>query len=478
MFRIAVACGFILITLEAISQVTIGTIKFNPVSDDKKPPATLGGYLEVFENNISKKGKKIKLYIEVVPSRSGKKSEPLFIIMGGPGQASTDMVSFFAEVLQKVNEQSDLVFIDQRGTGKSNPFQLKASYASLQDYFTDEFMSDSLIAQTQRALSRENDLTQYTTYNAILDIESVRDAMSYTTINLYGTSYGTRVALAYINRFPKKVRTATLKGLVPYELIIPLNFARDAQRSMDLLIADCKSNNGCNTAYPDFENTLTQLFSQRFPVSVEVTNPETGLKEKIQVSKEAIGLALRVMLMAPSISRTIPYQVTEASKGNYDPLAQTIVTIKKSYIKGVYDGMTLCVVCQEDYPALKRSNPDSPLHKKGFLGDYWIRRVMNACRYWNPSGRGIDKSSMSIHDIPVLLISGNRDGATPPAYGDQVLKKFPNGKHVIVSQGGHSFDGMRNCVENIISEFIVSGNTSAVQSECADQISFGEYKLN
>ena len=97
-------------------------MSFQPSEEQHKPPGTLQGTMPVYENNLNNRGRKISLYIEVVPAKTtAQKKAPIFILMGGPGQAATDLTSFFAQILKPLNQQSDLVLIDQRGTGKSNP---------------------------------------------------------------------------------------------------------------------------------------------------------------------------------------------------------------------------------------------------------------------------------------------------------------------------------------------------------------------
>jgi hypothetical protein len=153
-----------------------------------------------------------------------------------------------------------------------------------------------------------------------------------------------------------------------------------------------------------------------------------------------------------------------------------MLTIKKSYLKGVYDGMTLCVICHEDYPALAQiANTQKT---ETFLGDYWIYRIKNSCDVWNPSKTGLKKGKIKKQSTPTLIISGNRDGATPPKYGDEVLKYFPNGRHVVVNSGSHSFDGMRNCVDKIICDFVITGQNKLLKTDCVNLIKFPEYKVN
>lgn len=467
----------IFVSLTAFGQsIKIGEVTFKTIQEDGKPKETVRGQIEVFENNLKNKGRKINLNIEVIPAKeSNNKAEPMFIIMGGPGQAATDLVSFFNDIFKSINEKSDLVFIDQRGTGKSNPLQLRGTYSNLSDYFKDDFANKATIEKSLNALSKDNNLTCYGTLNAIIDIDKVREMLGYKKINIYGTSYGTRVSIAYINKYPDKVRTAILKGLVRPNLVIPFNFAEDAQRSLDILIKDCKEKQNCNSVYPDLENELKTFFA-KFPVNVVLLNPTTQKKDTVELTKEIVAVNLRVLLMSPSTTKDIPFLVSQFNKGNYDPLTSIILTVKKSYLKSVYDGMTLCVICNEDYPTLTRMAKVT--EPKTFLGNYWIYRVINSCKIWNPQKRKVQKTKITKRDTPVLIISGNRDGATPPKYGDEVLKYFPNGRHIVVNSGSHSFDGMRNCVENIICDFVTTGQNKVLKTDCVALIKFPEYKIN
>lgn len=468
---------FHLICLSVYSQSTkLGNIEFYPLGDSK-PARSLYGQMQVFENNISQEGKKITLHIEVMPSKTSvNKETPIFILMGGPGQASSDLISFFSSIFKKINEKSDLVFIDQRGTGKSNPLHILSNYDRAQDYMDDILMSDSTIKNAYQALSRENDLINYGTLNAAIDIESVRSAMGYNKINIYGTSYGTRLALVYINKYYNNVRTATLKGLVPEDLIMPLEFAKDSQRGLELLINDCKNNYECSKAFPNFEKEFDALMNQSYPIHVKVTNPSTALEETVQITKESVALTFRSLLAVPTFTQQIPFIVSETKKGNYKILAELILRLKMSYSHGIYTGMRLCVMCYEDYPKILRARLNKS--DKTFLGNIWTNRVMNACKIWNPTLKETRNIEYKQHNIPVLFISGKRDSATPPKYGDEVLKSFPNGKHIIIDNAGHSFDRMLNCVEHLINDFVISGSNSQLNLSCINTIKFPDFKLN
>ena len=189
---------------------------------------------------------------------------------------ATDLVSFFAEIFDPINKNCDIVFIDQRGTGKSNPLKINASYNLLQDYFNDEFVNDSVIKANYNTLGKQNDLTKYGTLNATLDIEFVRKAMRYSKINIYGTSYETRLALSYIKKFPSNIRTVTLKGTVPDNLVIPYTFATDAQNSLNKIVSACETIDSCKNAFPDFDKIVKKVFSLKYPIITELLNSQTN----------------------------------------------------------------------------------------------------------------------------------------------------------------------------------------------------------
>lgn len=467
----------LLIAHASQGQQVIGVVNFQSLHQEGKPSHAIWSTIQVFEDNVKARGKKISLYLEVLPATTtGERQAPMFIIMGGPGQAATDQATFFSDIFRKINQTSDIVLIDQRGTGKSNPLLLNAEVNFFQDYFRDDLLSRDIIQRGYDFLSKRNNLRNFGTGNAVLDLEEIRKLMGYNKINLYGTSYGTRVALAYIGKFPGRVRTATLKGLTPDDLVFPATFADDAQRSLDLLLNDCASKPDCHTTYPALREEILNVLEQKLPAKVEIVNPETQKNESIQLTPGVVSMTLRSLLMSPSGSKNIPFIFHEAFLGNWSPLANSIISIKKSYLHGVYDGMTLCVICHEDYGRLARLKPVNSRYT--FLGDYWITRVMQACTLWNPTKFQAPRQLTRKQSIPALLISGNRDGATPPANGHRVLEYFPNGKHVIVPEGSHSFDGMRNCVEEMICEFVKVGNVRGIKTDCVNSIKFPDYKLN
>jgi hypothetical protein len=149
----------------------------------------LCGKLTVFENRETRSGRTIDLNVVVLPALdSTSKEEPLFHLEGGPGVAATGAADFYAEEGKEYRRHRDVVLVDQRGTGKSNPLTAAARRKSPQDYLTEMYPVE-YVKNLRQALEQRADLTQYTTSIAMDDLDDVRAWLGYDRINLFGLSY-------------------------------------------------------------------------------------------------------------------------------------------------------------------------------------------------------------------------------------------------------------------------------------------------
>jgi pimeloyl-ACP methyl ester carboxylesterase len=465
-----------LASISVLSQgILIGKARFCELCDEDKPEKCAGTYVNVYEDNKKGKGKKIPLYMEVLPAQVKTGSNvPLFIIVGGPGQACTDLVSFFSEIFHEYNKTNDIVFIDQRGTGKSNPLKLQLDDNSLSRLLVDPFLSSQILQKNFDSLSQKTDLAKYGTAEAVRDIEVVRKHLGYNKINLYGTSYGTRVALAYLNEYPKAVHSVILKGVMPADMVIPYTFARDAQSSLNLLIQDCRSDSLCSVSFPQLEQDIETLFTKTLPINVDIYNEDLGVNETVTLDYKVVASLIRTMLMSPSSAAEIPLLITRLNKGISQPAVNWLLRLKKSQRKGMYDGMTLCVVCFEDYPFPIKPSTD----KIYFLKDLWVERIRYACKYWNPTLQKAPRKPLRKSDTRILLVSGGRDPATPPMYAETLLRFFPNGQHLVIKNASHSFDGMIGCVEKIMTQFLEGKILEQIKTDCTETIRLPAFQVN
>jgi len=203
-------------------------------------PAECGSFT-VPENPDQPDGRKIDLFVARVPAISIKKApDPLFLIAGGPGTSAVDLYTSSAPPFDRVRRDRDIVLVDQRGTGRSNRLDCKYGNDNLFDRI-DEVEIGPENVKCRDDLSKKSDLRMYTTSIAVRDLDAVRVALGYERINLYGGSYGTRVAQHYARRYPQATRAVILDGVINPEEVLGPAIAIDAEQALQRILARCKA---------------------------------------------------------------------------------------------------------------------------------------------------------------------------------------------------------------------------------------------
>jgi pimeloyl-ACP methyl ester carboxylesterase len=456
------------------------TIRLQPCELSGVKAKAKCGSLEVFENRATQTGRKISIKVLVVPATGPNRlPDPLFYFAGGPGSSAIEDAQGVANQLAKINEQRDLVFVDQRGTGGSNPLNCNLfDPKHPRSYFGYFFPLDE-VKKCREELLTKADLTLYTTPIAMDDLDDVRAALGYKQINTLGASYGTRAALVYLRQHEPHVRTTILQGVVPTNDYIPLDFARRNERALQGILAECAADDSCRTAFPKLnENTqaaLTRLLQK--PVDVELPGTDsTGASNydvvvKIQLSRDLAAEAIRYMLYNPTAAARVPFVLNQAGSGNYGPIAQAALYYRQHIVATGSNGMYLSVTCAEDLPWIK-PNEGERLAENTFLGDYRIRQQREACALWPRAELSEDYAQPVRSTVPVLIVTGEWDPVTPPANGDAVAKYLPNSLHVIVPHGAHGLGGLEgvDCINTLVDDFVSRGTTKNLDTACVSSI--------
>jgi pimeloyl-ACP methyl ester carboxylesterase len=434
------------------------------------------GILEVFENRAARKGRKINLKIIVVPATGTSRSEdPVFYIGGGPGSSATEespgSVPLFASIL----EHRDLVFVDQRGTGGSNP--LNCSFYDTNDpqSFLEYFFPLNDVKKCRKELESKADLTLYTTSIAMDDLDEVRSALGYDQINIFAGSYGTRAALVYLRQHPEHLRTLTLQGVVPTNDYMPFDFARRNERALQGVIAECVGDAACNKAFPNLREETKAALSRLLqgPIDVEIMLPETNppTTTKVKLSRNLGAEAIRYLLYSPAGAARVPLILHQAGTGNFAPLAQAAFRFRQGIVSSGSNGMYLSVTCAEDLPWIKRGEGER-LAQNTFLGDYRITQQRGACALWPRAKLSSDFGKPVKSSAAVLILTGEWDPVTPPSNGDSAARSLPNSRHIIVPHGGHGFGGLDGlaCIQTLLTNFLEQGTAKNLDTSCVANV--------
>ncbi|AHY57208.1 alpha/beta hydrolase [Stenotrophomonas rhizophila] len=430
--------------------------------------------LQVAENPAAPDGRKIGLNIAWLDtSNEGEgKGDPVFFLAGGPGQAATEVAAVINVALREVRKQRDIILVDQRGTGKSNPLTCVGADGkemALDDTIapTTQAIAD-FAAQCATSLASRADTRFYTTTQAIADIDTVRAALGVDKINLIGGSYGTRVAQQYAAHYPQHTRAVVIDGVAPNDVVVGGDFANTFEAAIDLQAAQCRKDAACAKRFP--VDTRTQLKNvmdalAKAPVEVEYRDPGTAeTKRDVLTSDSVTGLAFMFSYM-PELSSLLPVVLDEAAHGRYAPLMSLSRMASRSLGVQMNRGMQWSVICAEDADRYQE-----PATSDRLLGPEVARMFFAACPGWKVGTRPKDFTAPLTSDLPVLLLSGQFDPVTPPRYAEQVLKTLPNGRHLIAKGQGH---GTLNagCMPRLLGQFMDKADAKSLDATCLDSLS-------
>jgi pimeloyl-ACP methyl ester carboxylesterase len=431
------------------------------------------GTYEVREDRARPSGRKIGLKVVVVPATAPeRRPDPLVFINGGPGESATQAAAGLAHEYAKVLEHRDLLLVDQRGTGGSNPLDCTLYGPDLQSFLGD-FFPQAAVRRCRAELEGKADLTLYTTSAAMDDLEEVRAALGYPAVNLLGASYGTRAALVFMRRHPASVRTAALQGVDPPSYPMPLDFARDAQRALDGVVGECAAERGCAAAFPRLAADVKAVFAtlERGPVRAEILDPQTGEPTEVALSRDLVAEAMRYLLYQSSGASMIPVLVHQAAAGDFGPLAEFALFGRREIVSSGSTGLYLSVTCAEDLPRIAPGEGERAATGT-FLADYRLRQQRSACELWPrmtaPAGFG----EPVVAPTPTLLLSGQWDPVTPPSQAEAALRHLPNAVHLVIPSGGHSYDGLQgvDCVTKLLADFVEAGSAKDLDTGCVASI--------
>ena len=418
------------------------------------------GTLTVPENREDPSGRRIDLNIAVVPAVDrAAQPDPLFILVGGPGQAAVEVYPALAAGFSTLRQTRDIVLVDQRGTGTSHP--LTCELPEDDDAETEEVIA----ALRDCPPTLDADPRFYTTEIAMQDLDEVREALGYAGVNLYGISYGTRAALTYLRLFPERVRSLVLDAVVSPDYVLYLNTAQDADRALDLLFARCDAEAACREAFPAAREDFTELVAQLEvePLTAAVRDPVTAEPLTVTLDHKDLLNVTFPLLYSPEIAALLPLSLEEAKMGNLAPLLAQIGASDA----GLSIGMLYAVACTEDAPFVTEAEA-AALAEGTLFGDR-TEVLREVCSAW-PQGELSPAFRQPVSsDVPVLLLSGEADPVTPPQYAERVAQHFPNSLHVIGPGMGHGLLG-RGCIDRLVSDFISAGSVVDLDAGCAQQL--------
>jgi pimeloyl-ACP methyl ester carboxylesterase len=429
------------------------------------------GTYEVFEDRAHRSGRKIALKVVVVPATSpAPAKDAVMWLHGGPGAPATQTAAAAGPggFLEGIGRDRDLVFVDQRGTGDSNPLacDLADDPADLAAYFGELFPLAKVRA-CRAKVAAVADPRLYTTPIAVDDFDEVRAALGYDQVDLVAASYGTIAALVYLRQHAEHVRSAFLLGVANTNVRQPLLFPRAAQHAMDLLLEDCAADAACHQAFPDLAAELHEVLARfdRGPITANLVDPKTHQAAPVAITRANFVERIRLMLYTTTFGAFVPLVIHQAHAGDFVPFESLSIAYNPGSL--LARGLYLSVTCSEGAAFIAPG--DIPrASANSFLGEERVRAHVAACAEWPRGNVGDSFIAPVKSSVPVLMFSGALDGSTPPWLGAEALRYLPNGRQLQARYYGHQLDSP--CVWGVLAEFIAKGSAKDLDTRCVSEI--------
>ncbi len=424
------------------------------------------GTVPVPEDRSNPSGRQIGLNVAVVPALAAvPEADPLFALAGGPGDASTSFFAWLPGLYADVHATRDIVLVDQRGTGGSNPLTLPAMPDTSElspadaDARLTAWASDSLAAL-------DADPRFYTSSVAADDLDAVREALGYDRIDLYGTSYGGELAQYYLRQHPDHVRVAVLDGTTPLDVPVLELMAVNSQHALDLLLARCEQDAACHAAFPQLAGEWSTLVAGLASgITTDVLNPDTG--EPAVLDLGVVGPSVHNALLTEAAAAQLPLAIHLAATGQWDEVGQLVPASDASPSGGSTLLMKDEILCSE---AWARFDP-ADFERTG-AGSYalpfvrgWADEEARLCRYLPKGVVPADDTTPVKTTLPILWLAGDGDPQDPPANLAGVASQEPNSLVVVMPAQEHVV-GHLGCGPSLIGAFLDAGTVDGLDVSC------------
>jgi pimeloyl-ACP methyl ester carboxylesterase len=429
------------------------------------------GVLYLPENPGRPAGRRLPIHVAVIPATNGPTlPDPIVPLMGGPGEDAIGAASIYAEQFAELRATRDLLLVDQRGTGRSaalhcDLYSSKQVAVSLREVFP---LAE--VERCERRLRAHTDLTQYGYLRFSSDLEQVRRALGYGSLNLFAGSYGTRAAVVYLRAYPDSVRTVYLGSVVPIDVAQPLPMARTAQEALESMLSACAVDSACHGAFPNLSAEFEQVVA-RLQTGVRVSIPRrTGT---VLLGRGRVAEWFRSRLYRPNSAASLPWLINQAYLGNWNPIVEGILSDSRDADSDLSLGLLFAITCNEDVPFLDEKEI-LPQTQGTFLGDYRVREQRVACKPWPKSALPVDYRKPVHSSVPAMFVSGDTDGGTPLWYMQHVAPGFTERIEIVARGQGHT--EWSDCIAQLYLRFISTGSTQELIGASCEPLSRPSFK--
>jgi pimeloyl-ACP methyl ester carboxylesterase len=447
------------------------------------------GYVEVPVDRQDSSLGTMQVFFELYPhsDRSAPADGTIVAVEGGPGYSTTGSRSWYLDLFAPLMDRRDLLLMDLRGTGRSEPIDCPG----LQSYRGNYLLEAQRCGQS---LGDRADL--YGSHSAADDLADVLDAMGIDQVDLYGDSYGTFFSQTFAVRHPDRLRSVVLDSA--YWVQWPDPWYSDTNRAIiNAFRFACERWATCAVRGDPMER-VTQFLDDVRAQPIQGTAPDAdGIPRQVTVDPGTVGQLLANAATVPDIYRELDAAIRAAQAATPDnaPILRLLAENTWWYGAGALrefsEGLYVATSCN-DYPQaydmtqptdvrrhqykaaiqdLQKNDPDIfwPLTVQEWVtypDHYW-----DSCIGW-PSPSRLDPPvppDAVYPDVPVLVLSSDLDSLTSPEGARATADAFPNSTFVSVANMTHvsALGDFGRCASRIVIRFV--DTLSAGDTSCANR---------
>lgn len=450
------------------------------------PPGVRCGYLTVPENRAKPDGRRIRIFVMRTPAIAAKpRPDPIVYLSGGPGGAGSFEVAFM--VMHGLNADREVIFIDQRGTHRAEPrLGCPAWEQFLYDSVGTPFAADSTTAADSAAIKKCRDhwaaggvdLAAYNSTENAADIADLRVALGIDRWNVYGVSYGSKLALTLLRNHPQGIRSVILDSVSPPTSNIVEKWWAAPASSFKAIFAACAAQPACAKAYPNLEADFTATVNglDTTPAVVQVADG-SGVPVTVSVDGFAFAFTL-IMTSERGDAAGIPKMIADTARGDAGTVAAAYLALRGPHefvgLGGM--GLAMTVFCAEhanlttEAATLAKAKAALPGFPERVLRVQPKQaRLFTECPIWNVGMAEPAVSAPIVSDVPVLILEGAFDAATAPEWVELITPDLKSSQVVAFPFTGHAVLGKSTCAVSIATAFL-DDPTKPVDRSCAARI--------
>ena len=439
------------------------------VLSEREGDTVVCGFLRVPESRTRPTDKTLELAVMTLRARGEARADPILFLQGGPGGAALSTLELWQNLPWR--DERDIILIDQRGTGYSRP-NLKCP----EIYDSAEVLSG--VSRCRRRLLRAgHDLRAYNSAEDAADIADLRRALELEALNLYGVSYGTRLALTVLRDHPEGVRSVVLDSAYPPQVNRLVEFGGNFERALSQVFYSCRKDERCNAAFPTLREDFLTAIADFNESPLELT-----ALDGLEISgDELLGFYFQSMY-SESVIPNLPYSVAkllesdlnsaalllsgvvsgeevDSGRANFLAVIRAVRELLKWFWREVQsEGVYFSTECQEDVPFQSVASVESRSRTlQPVIGDFAVatsRDQFSACRAWRvPRADALETEAVT-SDVPTLILAGSFDPITPPRWGRVAGRSLSRSHFFEVPNAAHGVFLSGECPVAMVSEFL------------------------